>query len=324
MAEHTEFDANEQLFHALDAVQMEPELTRMFGQMRAYNELLREQPVDEVQINEIIQEFDQAWRPFMKQEALISGYIQPSEELEDDGPQRHFVSGQVVRFRGAFPDEQEHLTVSTDHEVPRYYILHLMVEYDGLDRDGRFGTTQALVALDDLISLEFSSYMSPQRARHVLENFQPELLAGIYEAFLAITSDGDECESVLRLDELFYDPGDDDEVTKSQTVMALSSYCNESVTFDEFVGYSMTIDGDCWTVDDDGAYHKKTVRGDYVTRVGGLSWLTSTAPGDERVIPHVSLVVCGRRANTLTDVYHVPLGAIKEFNSFRYGFYSEQ
>jgi len=320
MTSKPEADPTDALFSSLAAIHMDPVLTRGIDQMRTYNELLVSQPMNQAEINELIREQDVLWETFMKKEAIFSGYAQPSEHEADNGePQRLYFEKQHVTFRGAFPDEQEHLAYSSgDPETPLFYKLFVMIEYEGIDREGEFGKTTALVELNDLVSLDFVSEMSPEHARHLLENFQPDLLDDIDEALLASVEH--EAELAQRLAGLFYDQSGDESRTIDQTSLALTVYTNALVKFDENLGYAINIQGQAWKMEGE-TYKRGGIHQVVPAKIHKISWLTSPDMGDDTIVPHLTLQFCGADVNTTSEVFHIPLTSVEQLDSLRYQFY---
>ena len=129
MSEILHGKGEEELFRSLETIHLEPEVAKVFDHMRAYNEILAEEPVNAARINQIMNELDEFWHPLIDTKARFTGLAGfKDQELATNGiASLTYYEDEAVTFRGVQPveDLQRSIGISDSEDIPRYYQLHV-------------------------------------------------------------------------------------------------------------------------------------------------------------------------------------------------------
>jgi hypothetical protein len=306
-------------FESLSALQMEPIVSRVFKDIQVYRELLQAQPLNESEINTVMLELDGMWRQLLHEPAVFTGFASfPNEQLAEGSVTRDFYDRQQVEFNGVKPSpkDSEGMYESDD---PQFYDLKIKLIRESINYRGEIVEVEGLADIDEIISLEFDRYMSPIRARRVLENYVPEIIDDIDGALLNGISD--EAELAAKLSGLGIDQQECDDETNDLVSSALDTYVNYLIKFDHVNGYSLSVEGRVWVYkisDNPQIVHASTTS---LAQVDRIVWGISPETDDDRLVPQLVTVLYGQEIDEASDVLHVPLTSVEEFLSIRSAYY---
>jgi hypothetical protein len=312
-------ELSNETFDSLHALYIDPMLTKVFAEIKLYKELLATQAQTEEEINSLMREIDDSWRLLMKETAIFTGYASfPNEQIPGGAVSRDFYDEETVSFGGVIPTPLEFAGIGCDDE-PKFYDLRVHLSREGISSDGDIVTVSGSADIDEIISLDFQRFMSPERARRILENFQPDLIDAIDEALLHDTSD--EGALAIRMSGLAYDPSAHDERTKENVGLALDVYTNSLLKLDTHNGYSSVFVGRVWVQDDEESKvgHAEVSQ---LVKADRIIWRISPEIGEDRVVPHISLYLCGSELNQTSLPLHVPASSISSLESVRIRYYT--
>lgn len=324
-----ELDAswNDKYFAQLDAVYMDPFVSRVFTEIKEFNNILANQYASPGDITEIVDELNAEWYLLLGQDAVVTGNLKFVSEYddisEDPQPILGYYENQNVVFYGvhALPLSESHregsqLTVNEDAAL---YQLRLGFMREGIDQDSGLLIMSGSAEVDDIISLEFDDMISPERARLWLEYFHSEIIDEI--DVLMLNPSLEECEMVMRLKDFELDLSGENRDMAGISKMALGVYVASLFDFDSDMPYSIVASGDAWGFTEYGAVEAQTIEAATLAKVYKIIWQPGTEDEDTVVRPLLDVAFLGTDKDS--DPLHllVPLNIVEDFTSLRYDYF---
>ena len=317
-------DPNEELFHSLKTVHMDPALSNVFDEMQIHRERLKHVPLNSHEINALMSELDAKWRLAMHRKAKFTGVARFPDDSQPGRPSiEKYYENETVIFRGVQPTEIADGTVETyESEETKFYDLQIHLSLVTQGSDGTESDVPGVAKIEDIAQLDIDGFMSLERARHTLLHFQPELYARLGKLFRQESAD--ECETALRLALLGYDANFDDSEVVEQIRLALYTFSNAMQKFDGLFGYVLEVNGMGWAINDEGKPVKSNLKGCSIVKVHAFDWHLDAAFGNDDIVPHLVATIGGRDLGNQSKPVLIPLHAVQRFESQRGMFYKHQ
>ena len=315
---------DEELFHSLKTIHMDPTISSVFDEMNIHRERLKQVPQNSSEINALMNELDAQWRVAMHRRGRFTGIARFPDDSQPGHPfVEKYYENQTIIFRGVYPTEIADGTVETyDTEETKYYDLQIELAHVSHDNTGKENNVTGYAKIEDIAQLDIDGLMSLERARHTLQHFQPELYTRLGQLFAENSSD--ECETILRLSAMRYDASHDDSEDSEQIRLALYTYSNAIQKFDGLFGYILGANGMGWALTEEGKPVKSNVKGTSVVKVHALDWHVDAAFGNDDIVPHLVVTIGGRDLGDHSRPVLIPLNAVHTFESQRQLFYKAQ
>lgn len=313
-------NGEDRLFQALEAVHIEPEVAKVFADIQTYNQLLATEPVNSDEINIIMNEIDELWSPLLGTKATFSGMaaFKDEEHPTYSTAIKAFHEEEEVTFLGVQPVER---LGDDDEDAEQYYSLAIAVSRTGRDDNGEPYSISGVAYIEDIAELELKERISAERARYVLENYEPELL---YDIEIALSkTEHHEGEGLVELGDLHYDPAAHTDLESGQIVLALNRYVQEMIQLDETMkAYDVKLDGSVWqTREDKDPRATPPLKYRTLMIVEGFSWVMSPDEGNYTFVPSILAKLQGDDLDEQGAPMVIPLASAKYCVPLRYQYY---
>lgn len=311
-----------QLFETLETTHMEPLIRGVFDEIRVYNELLVNQPLNRDEINSIINELDTKWSTLIDSTAVFSGRASFPNPSHDNQFEEDYYDEETFTFGGVISHSDHERNLFIEENEPRYYDLRVHLEREVVGPDGEVARLVGGAKVDEVVALEIENIMSFERARYILEDNCPELLDDIDIALSADASD--EGSAALGLAACSYDPIIHDEHTREQVKEALNCYTAALITFDARVGYHLAVDGHAWLMNEvTGVAQLAMLEGVSLAVVERILWCENPEKDVNNLVPSLASRLHREEINDTSDLLFIPFASIDALSSLRYQYYSQ-
>ena len=316
----------------LEAVLSDPEIQKVFDTVRAYNELLAVQRVSYAQLVEIVNEIDGEWQHLLGETAIFSGqasFLGENDDNENSEPVTDYYENEDMVFRGIVARQLEDYDSNSVTDDACLYELRIGLIREGISSSLDVLNMHGSAMVDEIFSLEFDRFMSPERARSWLEYFCPEVIDDIDECLLNANV-ANEAELVIALTGSCWElntvavQNSSDEKMLPKIKAAFQVYIESLFQFDSAIGYGVEIDGATWLKKDQNYIAAGIEASALATKVT-LMLDNDPFQDDEWVVkPHLKMTLHDDDKDETPLEVLVPVDSVADFVSIRARFHEQR
>lgn len=306
----------QQLISDLDTLQMDPYISNVLKDVEILNELLRSEPKTEEEIKELMRDVDSRWIELIDEFVRFTGRATfPDVSIPGGGNVENYYENEEMMFGGIIP----YRLVDDDEGEYRLYELRVVFEREAIDSEGRHVILRGLATTTDIAEIEHSNLMSIERAKKILEHYEPDILEDIEVALLNPSQD--ESNMIMGLQGYILTAADRDDENIQTVKKALNTLCRNYVQLDVYNSYIMSINGRGW-IADSNTYSLCNIEASGLVHIEEVIWELSPDDRHDTIVPHVAIRILGLEVNSTSDKqYAVPLTSISDLRSLRMAFY---
>lgn len=313
-----------------EAVHLDPFISNVFENIADTNEEIASTPLNSGEINKIMRRLDLEWRPLMGKTAFYTGvgFFPPQDEPWNRNPDADFYESETVEFKGVVPRELAVVEYGdSEEETKRLYELRVSLRREALNSKAELVYIIGSVRPEDVVTLEFPEFVSPERAKNWMKYYHAEFAHELEERLRAPSIE--ECEAVMRLDGMVCDvatvhASDDDQMRVS--ARSVDAWTNQLIGFDKEAPYYMEISGHVREKTRRNKEEVVELDMGAMVNIEQVVWRPLPVLDGDRDVstlryPHLKVRALGKHKNEAATDLFVPLLSVTDLWSYRYSQY---